>query len=304
MRVFLTGVTGFIGAAIVRELQTAGHQVLGLARSDAAAKSPIAAGAHVQRGDLEALESLRGGAAMSDGVIHTAFIHDFSKFKANCETDRHAIEALGSALAGSDRPLIVTSGTGLLTPGRLAIEENVPASSSIPRVASEEAAASVAARGVRVSVVRLPPSVHGAADHGFVPALIDIARRNGVSAFVNEGANRWPAVHRLDAAHLYRLVLEKGSAGARYHGVAEEGVTMRAIAEAIGAGLGVPVRSLTEDEAGAHFDWMAHFVALDNPSSSALTREALGWSPKELGLLLDMKQGGYFSTTPMARIAT
>jgi len=296
MRVFVTGATGFIGSAIVRELITAGHKVLGLARSEAAAASLAAAGADVHRGSLEDLETLRSGAAAAEGVIHTAFIHDFSKFKDNCETDRHAVEALGAALVGSDRPLIVTSGTGLLTPGRLAIEENVAASgsTSIPRVASEEAAASVAARGVRVSVVRLPPSVHGAADHGFVPALIDIARRNGVSAFVNEGANRWPAVHRLDAAHLYRLVLEKGSAGARYHGVAEEGVTMRAIAEAIGAGLGVPVRSLTEDEAGAHFDWMAHFVALDNPSSSALTREALGWSPKESGLLTDMKRSGYF----------
>jgi nucleoside-diphosphate-sugar epimerase len=295
MRIFLTGATGFIGSAIVRELQTAGHQVLGLARSDAGAKSLIATGAQVHRGDLEDLDSLRRGAAASDGVIHTAFIHDFSKFKANCETDRHAIEALGSALAGSDRPLIVTSGTGLLTSGRLATEENVPASSSIPRVASEEAAASVAVRGVRVSVVRLPPSVHGEGDHGFVPMLISIARQKGVSAYVGDGLNRWPAVHRLDAAQLYRLVIEKSSAGGRYHGVAEEGVTMRAIAEAIGAGLGVPVRSLTPDEGGAHFDWMAHFVALDNPASSARTREALGWKPKELGPLTDIKENGYFS---------
>ncbi len=304
MRVFLTGATGFIGSAIVRELLTAGHQVLGFARSDSAANSLIAAGAQVHRGDLEDLESLRRGAAASDGVIHTAFIHDFSKFKANCETDRHAIEAIGSALAGSDRPLIVTSGTGLLPPGRLAIEENVPASSSIPRVASEEAAASVAARDVRVSVVRLPPSVHGTSDHGFVPTLISIARQKGVSAYIGDGLNRWPAVHRLDAAHLYKLVLGKRSAAARYHGVAEEGVTMRAIAEAIGAGLGVPVRSLGEDEAGAHFDWMAHFVALDNPSSSALTRDALGWSPKESGLLMDMKESGYFSPTAKAHIAS
>jgi nucleoside-diphosphate-sugar epimerase len=294
MRVFVTGATGFIGQAIVRELLGAGHNVLGLARSDAAAKSLVAAGAQVQRGDLQDLESLRGAAAASDGVIHTAFNHDFSKFKANCEADRRAIGALGSALAGSGRPLIVTSATGLLASARLVTEEDVP-TSSIPRVASEEAAAMLAARGVHVSVVRLPPSVHGTGDHGFVPALVDIARHNGVSAFVGEGANRWSAVHRLDAAQLYRLVLEKGSMGARYHGVAEEGIPMRAIAEAIGAGLGVPVRTLTTDEAGAHFDWMAHFVTIDNPTSSAFTRASLGWSPKEVDLLTDLRDNGYVS---------
>ena len=293
MRVFVTGATGFIGSAIVRELIHSGHRVLGLTRSDAGAKSLVAAGAEVHRGDLENLESLRSGAAAADAVIHTAFIHDFSKFQENCEIDRRAIETLGDALAGSNRPFIVTSGTGVLAPGRLATEEiDAPSDSPFPRV-SEQAALQWVARGVRVSVMRLP-QVHDTVKQGLVTYAIQAAREKGVAAYVGDGLNRWPAAHRLDTAHLYCLALEKADAGDRYHAVAEEGVPARDIAEAIGRGLKVPVVSITPEESAKHFGWLAAFLAWDIPASSAHTREKLGWNPTGPGLISDLENMRYF----------
>jgi len=295
MKIFVTGATGFIGSAIVQDLIRAGHQLLGLARSDAGAKSLAAAGAAVYRGSLEDLESLRSGAAASDGVIHTAFIHDFANYAPAAEKDRRAIETLGAALAGSGRPFVVTSGTLLLQrQGPLATEEDA-ADANFPRK-SEQAVLSVASQRVRVSSLRLPPSVHGRGDHGFVPALINLAREKGISAYVGDGLNCWPAVHRLDAAPLYRLALEKGSAGASYHGVADEGVPFREIAEVIGRRLNVPVVSKSPEEAANHFGWLAHFVGIDCPASSAQTQQQLGWAPKQPGLITDLDQTHYFET--------
>jgi nucleoside-diphosphate-sugar epimerase len=295
-RVFVTGATGFIGSAVVQELIKAGHEVLGLARSDAGAKSLITAGAQVHRGELENLDSLRSGAAASDGVIHLAFIHDFSKFKEICEIDRRAIEALGEALRGSNRPLVITSGTGMgnTVPGQPATEDNFNAQHPNPRSASELAGISAAERGVNVSVVRLP-QVHDRDKQGLVTYSITLAREKGVSAYIGDGLNRWPAVHRLDAALVYRLALEKGTAGARYHAVAEEGITARAIAEAIGRGLKIPVASKPVAEAAVHFGWLGMFAGMDMPASSLLTQQRLGWRPtQQAGMIDDLDHASAF----------
>jgi nucleoside-diphosphate-sugar epimerase len=296
MRVFLTGATGFIGSAIIPELINAGHQVLGLTRSDAGAQSLIAAGAEVHRGNLEDPESLRSGATQSDGVIHCAFDHgafgsDFSKFAEVCDKDRRAIETLGDALRGSDRPLVITSGTGMgnTVPGQPATEDHFDPNHPNPRRLSEVAGAAVLERGVNVSVVRLP-QVHDTARQGLITYAIQVAREKGASAYVGDGLNRWPAAHVLDVAHLYRLALEKHEAGSRYNAVAEEGVSMREIAEVMGRGLKVPVISLSQGEAPAHFGWLAMFAGFDMPASSAQTRQRLGWHPTGPGLLADLEQ--------------
>ena len=296
MRVFVTGASGFVGSAIVRDLLLAGHQVLGLARSNAAADALIAAGVEVHRGELENPKTLQEGAVASDAVVHTAFIHDFSRFKEVCEVERLAIEALGAALTGSNKPFLITSGTAFVSPGRVATENDLSVFGPdvIPRVITEQAADAVAEQGVRVSLIRLSPSVHGDGDHGFVPTLIQIAREKGSSAYVGDGANRWSAVHRLDAAHLYRLVLEKDLFGVRYHAVGEEAVAFRDIAEAIGKGLNLPVVSKSPEQAAEHFGWFASFAGLDCPASSRQTQESVGWNAVQPSLIADLEQGNYF----------
>jgi nucleoside-diphosphate-sugar epimerase len=300
MRVFVTGATGFIGTAVVRELIDGGHKVLGMARSEAGEEALRAQGAEVHRGELQDLESLREGASQSDGVIHLAFDHsafgqDFSKFNEVCEMDKRAIEALGADLVGSDRPLVITSGTGMgnAAPGQPATEDHFDPNHPNPRKVSEVAGASVAERGVNVSVVRLP-QVHDAVKQGLITYAVQVAREKGVSAYIGEGLNRWPAAHVLDVAHLYRLALEKRKAGSRYNAVAEEGIPMREIAEVIGKGLKVPVVGLSPEKAQAHFGWLAMFAGFDMPASSALTRKWLGWRPTGPGLIADLNAMKYF----------
>ena len=296
MQVFVTGATGWVGSAVVQELMAAGHRVLGLARSDHGADALKSTGALVHRGSLADLESLRSGARQADAVIHTAFNHDFSKFAENCAEDERAIEALGSVLEGSNRPLLVTSGVALLSPGRTATEADAPpANSPIPRK-SEAAAEALVKRGVTASSIRLAPSVHGHGDHGFVPILIGIARQTGVSAYIGDGLNRWPAVHRLDAARLYRLALERGAKGERFHAVAEEGVPFLEIAEVIGRRLNIPVVSKSPAEAAQHFGWFAMFAGIDAPASAARTRAELGWKPEQPGLIADVDDPAYFAS--------
>jgi nucleoside-diphosphate-sugar epimerase len=293
MRVFVTGATGFIGSAVVKELIEAGHQVIGVYRSDDKAPALAAAGAETYRGSIDDPDSLKDGAARSDGVIHLAFNHDFSKFAANCETDRRVVEALGAVLAGSHRPLIVTSGTAIakVPPGEPATED-APAitSNEFPRAASEEAAAAAdATHGVSASVVRLP-QVHDPERQGLISPWIAIAREKGVFAYIGEGRNRWPAAHISDVARLYRLAIEKSEPGAIYNAVGEEGVPARDIAETIGRRLKVPVKSITPEEAGGYFGWLAHLAARDMPASSALTRKKLGGQPTGPGLIADLER--------------
>jgi nucleoside-diphosphate-sugar epimerase len=288
MRVFLTGATGFIGSAIVKELLKAGHHPIGLARTDAAAQKLEAAGVEVHRGELEDLESIRSGAAKADAVIHTGFIHDFSKFKQYCEVDRAVIEAMGEVVKG---PIVVASGTALIARGTVTTEQDQPLVSAdvVPRIATEEAVAAVVARGGNASLVRLTPTVHGEGDQGFIPIIINGAKTGGVAFYIGEGQSRWPAVHRNDAARLFVLAMEQSTPGAIYHAVAEEGITTKELAEVMGRNLQVPVKSISAEEAGASLGFFGMMWGMDQPSSSKETQEKLGWKAREMGLVQDME---------------
>jgi nucleoside-diphosphate-sugar epimerase len=299
MRVFVTGGSGFIGSAVIPELIGAGHEVLALARSDASAAAVADLGAEVHRGALDDLDSLRAGAQASDGVAHLAFIHDFSQIEESGRADLRAIEAFGEVLAGTGKPLAVTSGTGLLAAGGMS-EDDLPELGGMAshRAPSEHATVALADRGVRSVLVRLPPSVHGEGDHGFVPILIAIAREKGSAGYVGDGSNRWAAVHRLDAARLFRLALESATPGSAVHGVGDEGVPTRAIAETFSRHLGIPAESIAPEDAFEHFGWLGGFFAADMRASAELTRDRLHWEPTRAGLIADLEEGHYFAPVP------